>query len=276
MVIVEPGLGSRNSDDREAIISVRGLVNRFGEQVVHEGLDLDVRRGEIIGVVGGSGTGKSVLMRSILGLRRPNAGSIDVLGVDARADDADSRLHIERNTGVLFQDGALFSSLTVGENVQVPLKEHSPELPDSWRYELALLKVKLAGLPAEAIDKLPSQLSGGMRKRAGLARALALDPPLLFLDEPTAGLDPIGASAFDHLIRTLQQALGLTVFLITHDLDTLYAICDRVAVLADRKVVAVGPLAEIENLDHPWVHEYFNGPRGRAARDAKAGTAEET
>ncbi|HEY9541148.1 MAG TPA: ATP-binding cassette domain-containing protein, partial [Luteimonas sp.] len=244
-----------NPDDREAIISVRGLVNRFGEQVVHEGLDLDVRRGEILGVVGGSGTGKSVLMRSILGLRRPNAGSIDVLGVDARADDADSRLHIERNTGVLFQDGALFSSLTVGENVQVPLKEHSPELPDSWRYELALLKVKLAGLPAEAIDKLPSQLSGGMRKRAGLARALALDPPLLFLDEPTAGLDPIGASAFDHLIRTLQQALGLTVFLITHDLDTLYAICDRVAVLADRKVVAVGPLSEIENLDHPWVHE---------------------
>jgi len=257
-----------NPDDREAIIRVRGLVNRFGEQVVHEGLDLDVRPGEILGVVGGSGTGKSVLMRSILGLRRPNAGSIEVLGVDARSDDPDSRLHIERNTGVLFQDGALFSSLTVGENVQVPLKEHNPELPDSWRYELALLKVKLAGLPADAIDKLPSQLSGGMRKRAGLARALALDPPLLFLDEPTAGLDPIGANAFDHLIRTLQQALGLTVFLITHDLDTLYAICDRVAVLADRKVVAVGPLEEIERLDHPWVREYFNGPRGRAAREA--------
>ena len=255
-------------DDREAIISVRGLVNRFGEQVVHDGLDLDVRRGEILGVVGGSGTGKSVLMRSILGLRTPDAGRIEVLGVDARAGDAQSRLHIERNTGVLFQDGALFSSLTVGENVQVPLKEHNPELPDSWRYELALLKVKLAGLPADAIDKLPSQLSGGMRKRAGLARALALDPPLLFLDEPTAGLDPIGANAFDHLIRTLQQALGLTVFLITHDLDTLYAICDRVAVLADRKVVAVGPLPEIENLDHPWVREYFNGPRGRAAREA--------
>jgi len=265
-----------NPDDCNAIISVRGLVNRFGEQVVHDDLDLDVRRGEIIGVVGGSGTGKSVLMRSILGLRRPNAGSIEVLGVDARADDAASRLHIERNTGVLFQDGALFSSLTVGENVQVPLKEHSPELPDSWRYELALLKVKLAGLPADAIDKLPSQLSGGMRKRAGLARALALDPPLLFLDEPTAGLDPIGANAFDRLIRTLQQALGLTVFLITHDLDTLYAICDRVAVLADRKVVAVGPLEEIERLDHPWVREYFNGPRGRAARDAKAAAAEET
>jgi phospholipid/cholesterol/gamma-HCH transport system ATP-binding protein len=265
-----------DAGNAEPIVRVRGLVNRFGEQVVHEGLDLDVRRGEILGVVGGSGTGKSVLMRSILGLRTPDAGQIEVLGVDAMADDPQNRLHIERNTGVLFQDGALFSSLTVGENVQVPLKEHNSELPDSWRYELALLKVKLAGLPADAIDKLPSQLSGGMRKRAGLARALALDPPLLFLDEPTAGLDPIGANAFDHLIRTLQQALGLTVFLITHDLDTLYAICDRVAVLADRKVVAVGPLPEIETLDHPWVREYFNGPRGRAARGARAGAAKET
>jgi phospholipid/cholesterol/gamma-HCH transport system ATP-binding protein len=169
---------------------------------------------------------------------------------------------------VLFQDGALFSSLTVGENVQVPLKEHYAELPPSLRYELALLKVKLAGLPADAVSKLPAQLSGGMRKRAGLARALAMDPPLLFLDEPTAGLDPIGAGAFDKLTRTLQQALGLTVFLITHDLDTLYAICDRVAVLAERKVIAVGPIDEVERLDHPWVQEYFNGPRGRAARDA--------
>ncbi|MGN6513682.1 MAG: ABC transporter ATP-binding protein [Lysobacteraceae bacterium] len=252
------------------VIRVRGLANRFGEQVVHEGLDLDVRRGEILGVVGGSGSGKSVLMRSIIGLRTPDAGAIEVLGVDARSPDPGTRLHIERNSGVLFQDGALFSSLTVGENVQVPLKEHHPELPDSLRYELALLKVKLAGLPADAIDKLPAQLSGGMRKRAGLARALALDPPLLFLDEPTAGLDPIGAAAFDHLIRTLQQALGLTVFLITHDLDTLYAICDRVAVLADRRVIAVAPVAELERLDHPWVREYFNGPRGRAARECRA------
>ena len=251
------------------VIRVRGLVNRFGEQVVHDGLDLDVRRGEILGVVGGSGSGKSVLMRSIIGLRAPDAGEIEVLGVDARSPDPAARLHIERNSGVLFQDGALFSSLTVGENVQVPLKEHHPELPDSLRYELSLLKVKLAGLPADAIDKLPAQLSGGMRKRAGLARALALDPPLLFLDEPTAGLDPIGAAAFDHLIRTLQQALGLTVFLITHDLDTLYAICDRVAVLADRRVIAVAPVAELEKLDHPWVQEYFNGPRGRAARDCR-------
>jgi phospholipid/cholesterol/gamma-HCH transport system ATP-binding protein len=251
----------------EPIIRVRGLVNRFGEQLVHDGVDLDVYPGEIIGVVGGSGSGKSVLMRSIIGLRRPDEGQIEVLGVDARSEDPEDRLHIERNTGVLFQDGALFSSLTVGENVQVPLKEHHPDVPDSLRYELALLKVKLAGLPADALNKLPSQLSGGMRKRAGLARALALDPPLLFLDEPTAGLDPIGAAAFDKLTRTLQQALGLTVFLITHDLDTLYAICDRVAVLADRKLVTVGTLAEIERLDHPWVQEYFNGPRGRAARD---------
>ncbi|WRL52541.1 ABC transporter ATP-binding protein [Luteimonas sp. R10] len=248
------------------MIRVRGVDNRFGKQVVHEGLDLDVRRGEILGVVGGSGTGKSVLMRTILGLRRPNAGEIEVLGVDARSDDPVARRHVERNTGVLFQDGALFSSLTVGENVQVPLKEYYPQLSDSLRYELALLKVKLAGLPADTVDKLPSQLSGGMRKRAGVARALALDPPLMFLDEPTAGLDPIGAAAFDQLIRTLQQALGLTVFLITHDLDTLYAICDRVAVLADRRVLATAPLAEIEQLDHPWVQEYFHGPRARAAQ----------
>lgn len=260
----------------EPIIQVRGLRNQFGEQVVHDGLDLDVRPGEILGVVGGSGSGKSVLLRSIIGLREPDAGEVRVLGVDGRSREDEDRRHIERNTGVLFQDGALFSSLTVGENVQVPLKEHHPELPESLLYELALLKVKLAGLPADALDKLPSQLSGGMRKRAGLARALALDPPLLFLDEPTAGLDPIGAAAFDHLTRTLQQALGLTVFLITHDLDTLYAICDRVAVLAEKRVIAVGPLAEIERMDHPWVQEYFNGPRGRAARDGHRRISETT
>ncbi len=257
------------------VVRVRGLANRFGAQVVHEGLDLEVRQGEILGVVGGSGSGKSVLMRSILGLRTPDEGRIEVLGVDARSSAPADRLHIERNTGVLFQDGALFSSLTVGENVEVPLKEHHPGLPDGLRRELALLKVKLAGLPADAIDKLPSQLSGGMRKRAGLARALAMDPPLLFLDEPTAGLDPIGAAAFDRLILTLRQALGLTVFIITHDLDTLYAICDRVAVIGDRKIVATDTLDAIERLDHPWVQDYFNGPRGRAAREAGERTAVE-
>ena len=260
----------RTSDGAELgdapLIRLRGIANRFGEQVVHDAVDLDVRRGEILGVVGGSGSGKSVLMRSILGLRRPDAGRIEVLGMDAQSADPAVRRHIERNTGVLFQDGALFSSLTVGENVQVPLKEYYPGLPESLRYELALLKVKLAGLPADAVDKLPAQLSGGMRKRAALARALALDPPLLFLDEPTAGLDPIGAAAFDELILTLRRALGLTVFLITHDLDTLYAICDRVAVLADRRVLATAPVAELERLEHPWVQAYFNGPRGRAAR----------
>lgn len=253
----------------EPIIRVRGLRNAFGAQVVHDNLDLDVRRGEILGVVGGSGSGKSVLMRSIIGLRHADAGEIELLGVDGRSQRNEDRLQIERNTGVLFQDGALFSSLTVGENVEVPLKEHHPELPESLLYELALLKVKLAGLPPDALDKLPSQLSGGMRKRAGLARALALDPPLLFLDEPTAGLDPIGAAAFDHLTLTLQRALGLTVFLITHDLDTLYAICDRVAVLAEKRVIAIAPIQEIERFDHPWVQEYFNGPRGRAARDSQ-------
>ena len=265
-------MNARDAGTDAPIIRVRGLDNRFGEQVVHDGLDLEVRPGEILGVVGGSGTGKSVLMRSILGLRTPDEGRIEVLGADGRSDDEADRQRIERNTGVLFQDGALFSSLTVGENVQVPLKEQHPELPDSLRYELALLKVKLAGLPADAIDKLPSQLSGGMRKRAGLARALALDPPLLFLDEPTAGLDPIGAAAFDELILTLQQALGLTVFLITHDLDTLYAICDRVAVIADKRVVVNAPIEEVERFDHPWVQEYFHGPRARAARSATAGT----
>ena len=253
----------------QPIIRVRGLVNRFGEQVVHDGLDLDVMTGEIIGVVGSSGSGKSVLMRSIIGLRTPDEGEIEVLGIDARSDDAELRRQIERNTGVLFQDGALFSSLTVGENVQVPLKEYHRDLADSLRYELSLLKIKLTGLPADALNKLPSQLSGGMRKRAGLARALALDPPLLFLDEPTSGLDPIGAAAFDRLIRTLQQALGLTVFLITHDLDTLYAICDRIAVLADRKVVVCAPMAEVEKFDHAWVQEYFHGPRARAACEAR-------
>lgn len=250
----------------DVIIKVEGLVNRFGDQIVHDKLDLEVRRGEIQGIVGGSGTGKSVLMRSILGLQTPKEGTIRVLGFDPLSGREADMHGIETHTGVLFQDGALFSSLTVGENVEVPLKEHHPEIPDRLREELALLKVKLSGLAAESLAKLPSQLSGGMRKRAGLARALALDPPLLFLDEPTAGLDPIGASAFDDLIETLQESLGLTVFLVTHDLDTLYRICDRVAVLAEKRVLINAPLAEVERCDHPWVQEYFHGPRARAAQ----------
>ncbi len=249
----------------ESTIAIRGLKNQFGAQVIHENLDLDVRQGEILGVVGGSGTGKSVLMRAILGLRPAQAGTIDVLGQRV-GDDSSARELLRRRTGVLFQDGALFSSLTVMENVEVPLKAHFPSLPRKLRHDLALLKIRLAGLAAEAAPKLPSELSGGMRKRAGLARALALDPELLLLDEPTAGLDPIGAAAFDELLRTLKKALGLTVFLITHDLDTLYTICDRVAVLAERRILTIGTLDEIESVDHQWVQDYFHGPRARAAQ----------
>ena len=255
------------------VIQIRGLTNRFGHQIVHEQLNLDVYPGEIIGIVGGSGTGKSVLMRSILGLHRPNAGEIRVFGEPIQAEHLQTHMILSRQTGVLFQDGALFSSLTVGENIEVPIREHYADVPASVRTELALLKVQLVGLPTNALTKLPSKLSGGMRKRAGLARALALDPPLLFLDEPTAGLDPIGAAAFDQLIKTLQQALGLSVFLITHDLDTLYAICDRVAVLADRRVIANARLEDIERCDHPWIHSYFHGPRARAARHEPPATS---
>jgi len=248
----------------ESVISIRGLNTRFGAQVVHAGLELEVRRGEILGIVGGSGTGKSVLMRTLLGLRRADADTLKVLGINTLTASAAERLQIQRQTGVLFQDGALFSSLTVAENIALPLKEHHPDLPDALREALVQLKLQLVGLAADAADKLPAQLSGGMRKRAGLARALALDPPLLFLDEPTAGLDPIGAAAFDTLIRTLQHALGLTVFLITHDLDTLYAICDRVAVLGEHRILAAAPLSEVEQLDHPWIRAYFHGPRRRS------------
>ena len=249
----------------DAIISVRGLRNGFGEQIVHDGLDLDVRRGEILGVVGGSGTGKSVLMRSIIGLQPPLAGDVTVFGEETLDRDEIETIDIRKRWGVLFQGGALFSTLTVAENVEVPLREFYPELKQSLLHEIAAYKVVMTGLPADAGPKFPAELSGGMKKRAGLARALALDPELLFLDEPTAGLDPIGAAAFDELIRGLQTTLGLTVFLITHDLDTLYAICDRVAVLADKKVIAVGTIDELLALDHPWIQEYFRGPRGRAA-----------
>ncbi len=249
----------------DLIIRVRGLRNSFGDQVVHENLDLDVRRGEILGVVGGSGTGKSVLMRSIIGLRNPDVGDVEVFGESTLNREETEAVEIRKRWGVLFQGGALFSTLTVAENVQVPLREFYRDMNPALMAEIAAYKVVMTGLPAEAGPKFPAELSGGMRKRAGLARALALDPELLFLDEPTAGLDPIGAAAFDELTRSLQKTMGLTVFLITHDLDTLYAICDRVAVLADGKVIAVGTIDELLALDHPWIQEYFNGPRGRAA-----------
>ena len=251
--------------EAEPIIRVRGLVNRSGAQVIHEGLDLDVRRGEILGVVGGSGTGKSVLMRSIIGLQHPAEGEITVFGESMIDRDEEEAKHVRRRWGVLFQGGALFSTLTVAENVQVPIREFYPGIDQELQDEIAAYKISMSGLPADAGAKYPSELSGGMRKRSGIARALALDPELLFLDEPTAGLDPIGAAAFDQLILELRDALGLTVFLITHALDTLHAICDRVAVIADRKVVAAAPIAELMKLDHEWIQEYFNGPRGRTA-----------
>ena len=252
----------------ENLITVRGLKNCFGEQTVHEGLDLEVRRGEILGVVGGSGTGKSVLMRSIIGLQRPDEGEVTVFG-EPILDRNDAELQaLRKRWGILFQGAALFSTLTVAENVQVPLREFYPRLSDRLLNEIAAFKIVMVGLPADAGPKYPAELSGGMKKRAGIARALALDPDLLFLDEPTAGLDPIGAAAFDQLIVELREQLGLTVFLITHDLDTLYAICDRVAVLADRQVIAVGTIPELLALDHEWIQEYFRGPRGRAAEEA--------
>ncbi|ANY85775.1 MULTISPECIES: ABC transporter ATP-binding protein [Pseudomonas] len=259
---------------RDAVIEARGLCNRFGSQSVHENLDLDLYRGEILAVVGGSGSGKSVLLRSIIGLRRPNEGQVKVFGQDLATLNSEQRSQVERRFGVLFQKGALFSSLTVTENVALPLIEHAG-LSRADAEHLAGVKLALAGLPISAADKYPSSLSGGMIKRAALARALALDPDILFLDEPTAGLDPIGAAAFDQLILTLRDALGLSVFLITHDLDTLYTITDRVAVLSQKKVLVAGPLAQVEQTDDPWIHEYFHGPRGRAAEQAAASAGQE-
>ncbi len=262
-------MASRTQDQDDVVVSVRGLKNRFGEQIVHDGLDLDVRRGEILGVVGGSGTGKSVLMRSIIGLQTPLAGEITVFGEHTIGREETENTALRKRWGVLFQGGALFSTLTVTENVEVPLREFYPELDPALLAEIAGYKVVMTGLSADAGPKFPAELSGGMKKRAGLARALAMDPELLFLDEPTAGLDPIGAAQFDELTRSLQKTLGLTVFIITHDLDSLYAICDRVAVLADGKVIATGTIDELLATDHPWIQEYFRGPRGRAAADTR-------
>lgn len=264
--------GSPNPDtrdekaQREAVIQVRGLRNQFGPQVVHDNLDLDVWRGEVLGIVGGSGTGKSVLLRTIVGLIRPAAGSINVLGVDVINGSEADRRAVETRWGVAFQDGALFSSLTVLQNVLAPMREHL-NLSPALMKALGELKISLVGLPPLSCGKLPSELSGGMRKRAALARALALDPEIVFLDEPTAGLDPIGAAAYDDLIGELQRSLGLTVFMVTHDLDSLYAICDRIAVLAEKRVLVEGPIEDMTSVDHPWVQEYFTGPRARAAQE---------
>jgi phospholipid/cholesterol/gamma-HCH transport system ATP-binding protein len=269
-VVDESGLTDEELLDLEGpAVEVTGLVNAFGDHVVHDGLDLTVQRGEVMGVVGGSGAGKSVLLNSIIGLRAPQAGQVRVFGADIETASRRKWGAINRSWGVLFQQGALFSNLTVRDNIAAPMFEHT-NLSRREIHELADLKIALVGLRPDAGILKPSELSGGMRKRAGLARALALDPELLFLDEPTAGLDPIGAAAFDALIHDLSDSLGLTVFMITHDLDTLYEITDRVAVIAEKKVVAVAPVRELETSDHPWIREYFLGPRGRAAATAKA------
>jgi phospholipid/cholesterol/gamma-HCH transport system ATP-binding protein len=267
MNVVEPGTEAGRriaSEEAEPAIRVRGLEARFGSNTIFQDLDLEVRRGEVMGVVGASGTGKSVLLRTIVGLNRPTAGTVEILGETPAAMDEEARRRLDTRMGVLFQDGALFSSLTVAQNVQVPLRENL-DLPDDLIEDITKLKLAMVGLPPDAAVKYPSELSGGMRKRAGLARALALDPELLFLDEPTAGLDPISAADFDALIGDLQRSLSLTVLMVTHDLDSLYAICDRIAVLVDKQA-RVGTLEEHLRDPHPWIQAYFHGPRGRAAQ----------
>ena len=252
----------------DIVIRIKGIVTRFGTATIHDGINLEVRRGEVLGVVGGSGSGKSVLLRTIIGLLPKRHGSIEVLGVDLDQANEQERRALERRWGVLFQQGALFSSLTVRQNVQFPMRENlglSPRLLD----EMALAKLEMVGLTAQDADKFPSELSGGMTKRVALARALALDPEIVFLDEPTSGLDPISAGDFDELIRTLQQTLEITVFMVTHDLESLYTACDRVAALADGKVVAEGPIATMIESEHPWVKTYFQGKRGAMLADQR-------
>jgi len=246
----------------EVAIRVRGLDVGFGSRLILRGLDLDVKRGEVMGFVGGSGTGKSVLTRAILGLVMKSAGQIQVLGQDLDALAPRERQAVERRCGVLFQQGALFSGLTVLQNVQAPMREYL-NLSQKLMDELARMKIAMVGLAPDAAEKFPSELSGGMIKRAALARALALDPDILFLDEPTSGLDPIGAAEFDDLIATLQKTLGLTVFMVTHDLDSLYSICDRIAALAEGKVIAAGTVAQMLASEHPWLRAYFHGKRAR-------------
>lgn len=248
----------------DTIIRIRDLRVAFGDHVVLDGADLDVQRGEILGIVGGSGTGKSVTLRCVLGLLHPQGGSIQVFDQDILQISESARMALARRWGVLFQNGALFTSLNVLQNIQVPLKEYF-NLPQPIMDGIAHMKLSMVGLAPEVGQRMPSELSGGMRKRVGIARALVLDPEILFLDEPTAGLDPIGAAAFDELIAELRRTLDLTVVLVTHDLDTLHAICDRIAVIADKKVKVVGTMEDMLRQTHPWIREYFHGPRARAA-----------
>jgi phospholipid/cholesterol/gamma-HCH transport system ATP-binding protein len=251
------------------VIEVRGVVNRFGRQVVHDGLDLEVRAGEVFSIVGGSGSGKSVLLRTMLGLQEPAAGSVRIEGREVVRQPAQALLAVKRRYGVMFQRGALFSSLTVAQNIELPIREHFP-VTRRLASELALLRLRMVGLGVDAAPKYPAQLSGGMTKRVALARALALDPAILFLDEPTSGLDPISAAAFDELVLELQRGLGLTVVMITHDLDTIFRVSNRVGVIVDGRMIA-GTVGEIVQSGHPWIREYFHGERGRAIR-GEAGT----
>jgi phospholipid/cholesterol/gamma-HCH transport system ATP-binding protein len=258
----------------EVVVDVRGVRTAFGAQVVHDGLDLQVRRGDLLALIGGSGTGKSVLLREIVGLHRPDAGSVRLLGTDVWSAGADALAAVRRRFGMMFQEGALFSSLDVADNVATPLREHL-DLPDALVDELVRLRLSLAGLPPEAGTKMPSQLSGGMRKRAAIARALALEPEVLFLDEPTSGLDPITARAFDALLAFLNRDLGITVFVVTHDLDMLFGIARRVVVLGRGRVVADGTIDEVVRVDDPWIQSYFSSraslpPRAPADPDRAA------